>query len=75
MSGGAVMKLIQKIDMGLIIFRYRYKQHAKLYVGDDFTVLGSSNFSKTGLAIQDEANIRVGRNNEHECSQYNLLRK
>ncbi|MDO6433020.1 SNF2-related protein [Flavitalea sp. BT771] len=75
MSGGAVMKLIQKIDTGLIIFRYRDKQHAKLYVGDDFVVLGSSNFSKTGLTIQEEANIRVGRINEHEYTQYNSIKK
>jgi len=61
MSGGAVMRLIQKIEEGQIMFRYRDKLHAKLYVGDEYAVLGSSNFSKNGLTTQEEANIRVGK--------------
>jgi superfamily II DNA or RNA helicase len=73
MSGGAVMRLIQKIDTGWIDLRYRDRLHAKLYVGDEFAVLGSSNFSKSGLAIQEEANIRVARGNELEIEQYNAI--
>lgn len=70
MSGGAVMKLIQKIDEGVVEFRYRDKLHAKLYVGDEFAVLGSSNFSKNGLTTQEEANIRVERAKPDEENQY-----
>ena len=75
MSGGAVMKLIQKIDDGWITFRYRDKLHAKLYIGDDFAVLGSSNFSKTGLTIQEEANIRVSRTEANEHCQYQSIKQ
>lgn len=75
MSGGAVMKLIQKIDLGQVIFRYLDKLHAKIYVGNEYAVLGSSNFSKSGLTIQDEANIRVGNTEELEQKQYNSIKQ
>lgn len=74
MLGGAVMKLIQKIDEGKVEFKYRDKLHAKLYVGDSFALLGSSNFSKNGLTIQEEANIRVHREAENEQAQYNAIK-
>ena len=60
MLGGAVINLIEKIHAGHIEFRFKDKLHAKLYVGDDNAILGSSNFSKNGLNKQEEANIRVG---------------
>lgn len=59
MQGGAVINLIDKIERGLIEFKFRDKLHAKLYVGDEFAILGSSNFSKNGLTTQQEANIRI----------------
>lgn len=74
MLGGAVMKLIQKIDEGKVEFKYRDKLHAKLYVGDSFALLGSSNFSKNGLTTQEEANIRVHREAENEQAQYNAIK-
>src|SRR5690606_33532522 len=58
MLGGAVINLIDKIDKGIIEFKYKDKLHAKLYVGDKHAILGSSNFSKNGLNYQEEANIR-----------------
>jgi len=59
MLGGAVINLIEKINSGQIDFRFRDKLHAKLYVGNKHAILGSSNFSKNGLTVQEEANIRV----------------
>lgn len=62
MLGGAIINLIDKIDNGKIEFRYKDKLHAKIYVSNDSTVLGSSNFSKNGLNYQEEANIRINKN-------------
>jgi superfamily II DNA or RNA helicase len=69
LQGGAVIYLIEKIRSGWIQFRFRDKLHAKIYVGDRFATLGSSNFSKNGLNIQDEANIRV-ENEGSTAGQY-----
>ncbi|MFN0293121.1 phospholipase D family protein [Pedobacter helvus] len=72
MQGGAVMHLIEKINKGLIEFRFRDKLHAKIYVGDHYAILGSSNFSRNGLNTQEEANIRVKNSDENhqERNQY-----
>lgn len=70
MYGGAVMNLIEKINQKEVQFRYLDKLHAKLYIGDQYAILGSSNFSKNGLNDQDEANIRVCKNESHEQKQY-----
>lgn len=75
MSGGAVIRLIQKIDSGSIDFRFKDKLHAKIYVGDEFAILGSSNFSKNGLTTQEEANIRVSKLKELECEQFKSIEK
>jgi len=72
MLGGAVINLIDKIDKGIIEFKYKDKLHAKLYVGDKHAILGSSNFSKNGLNYQEEANIRVNEINEIE--QYKSIK-
>lgn len=75
MLGGAVINLIDKIDKGKIEFRYRDKLHAKIYVGDESAVLGSSNFSKNGLNFQEEANIRVEKENGlTEKDQYKSIK-
>ncbi|WP_347219093.1 phospholipase D-like domain-containing protein, partial [Chryseobacterium sp.] len=58
MYGGSVINLIEKINQKKVEFKYLDKLHAKLYVGDQYAILGSSNFSKNGLNDQDEANIR-----------------
>lgn len=76
MQGGAVIHLIEKIENGLIEFKFKDKLHAKIYVGDDFAILGSSNFSKNGLTKQEEANIRVSNsmNSFLEKEQYNSIK-
>ncbi|MFP9114443.1 SNF2-related protein [Flavobacterium sp. RHBU_3] len=75
MLGGAIMNLIDKIDRRKIEFRYKDKLHAKIYVGNDSAVLGSSNFSKNGLNYQEEANIRVNKDSGHtEKRQYESIR-
>jgi superfamily II DNA or RNA helicase/HKD family nuclease len=77
MQGGAVIHLIEKIKSGLIEFRFRDKLHAKIYIGDSYAVLGSSNFSYNGLNIQEEANIRVKKTNSSvkEQEQYFSIKK
>ncbi len=76
MQGGAVIHLIEKIENGLIEFKFKDKLHAKIYVGDDFAILGSSNFSKNGLTKQEEANIRVSNsvNSFLEMEQYDSIK-
>jgi len=76
MQGGAVMHFIDKINRGLIEFRFRDKLHAKLYVGDHHAILGSSNFSHNGLTSQEEANIRVNNSPKKplEQQQYNDIK-
>lgn len=70
--GSSVMNLIQKINEQQIEFRFIDRLHAKIYVGDTHAMLGSANFSKSGLEIQHEANIRVARqgNGKREMQQY-----
>ncbi|WP_284653514.1 SNF2-related protein [Flavobacterium terrisoli] len=77
MQGGAVIHLIEKIKCGKIEFRFRNKLHAKIYVGDSFAMLGSSNFSYNGLNIQEEANIRVenDKDNFYSQRQYNDIKQ
>jgi superfamily II DNA or RNA helicase len=73
LQGGAVIYLIEKIKNGWIQFRFKDKLHAKIYVGSQYATMGSSNFSKNGLNIQDEANIRVG-NDGNTVKQYQSIR-
>jgi len=75
MLGGAIINLIDKIDKGKIEFRHKDKLHAKIYVGNDSAVLGSSNFSKNGLNYQEEANIRINKNSgQTEKEQYEAIK-
>lgn len=68
---GAVINLIEKIKRGSINVRIIRHLHAKLYIGDDVAILGSSNFSKTGMdSAQREANIRLQRGLANEEAQY-----
>lgn len=64
--GGAVIRLIELIDQGFIDFRFADRLHAKIYVGSHHAILGSSNFSKSGLVTQQEANIRVAASEAQE---------
>jgi SNF2 family DNA or RNA helicase len=62
LQGGSIINLIEKIKSGEIVFKFKNKLHAKIYVSDRFATLGSSNFSNNGLKNQTEANIRISKN-------------
>lgn len=66
-----VINLIEKIKAGKIEFRLHDKLHAKIYVGDASALLGSSNFSQSGLHYQFEANIRATK--AHQLSDYESI--
>lgn len=73
---GPKINIIEKINRREIDFRSKKRLHSKLYVGDNYAMLGSSNFSKSGLAKQREANIRVGKDgNETEQAQYDSIKQ
>ncbi|GAA4334388.1 SNF2-related protein [Flaviaesturariibacter amylovorans] len=58
---GAVIETINRIRDGQILFKTKDRLHAKLYVTDTHATLGSSNFSKSGLQVQSEANVRFAK--------------
>lgn len=58
---GPILNVIEKIKKGDIHFKVIDKLHAKIYVGDNTAMLGSSNFSIAGLSKHREANIRLLR--------------
>jgi superfamily II DNA or RNA helicase len=65
-SCGQVIRLIEflKNDNPLnrrFSMRIHKNLHGKIYVSDNFAMLGSSNFSGSGLRILNEANIRIGK--------------
>lgn len=68
---GAALHLIGLIEAGVVEFRILQRLHAKIYVGDEHAILGSSNFSWSGLKFQKEGNIRVGK----EKSRYDDIRQ
>ena len=73
---GPIINIIDKIEKGEIYFKTKKRLHAKIYVGDEHAMLGSSNFSKSGLINQREANIRVGKSvDEKERTQYESLKQ
>jgi superfamily II DNA or RNA helicase len=73
---GPIINMIQLINEGSIEFRSKDKLHAKIYVGDTSAILGSSNFSKTGILTQSEANIRVLKKiNSTENQQYESIKQ
>lgn len=73
---GPILNLIEKIGEGKFIFRVKDRLHAKLYIGKNAAVLGSANFSKSGIITQIEANIRVQfSNGDTEKEQYEGIKK
>ena len=64
--GSSVLNVINKLETGQISIRYKDRAHAKIYVGDRYAILGSSNFSKSGLEQQMEANIRESKEGEYD---------
>lgn len=61
LSGSAVMSLIEAIGRRQVRVRVLDKLHAKIVFGPDQALLGSSNFSRSGLVLQREANVRFER--------------
>jgi len=57
-----VIRFIEALRAGRIVARYLDRDgrraHAKIYLGDAGAVIGSSNFSRSGLTHQHEANVR-----------------
>jgi len=71
-----ILNLIEKVKSELIAFRVTDKLHAKLYVSDKIAMLGSSNFSISGLEKLREANIRVLKNaGKIEMDQYKSIKQ
>ncbi len=58
LSGGGALRLLRAVEEGQVRFHAAGNLHAKIYVGDEAAVLGSSNFSRQGMAEQREANAR-----------------
>jgi hypothetical protein len=52
-----VIEFIRLLQSKRVVIRLLPSLHAKLYVGPTLAVLGSSNLSKSGMALQTEANI------------------
>lgn len=68
---GPILNLIEQIKNQRFDFKVKDKLHAKIYVGDEAAVLGSSNFSKSGIFLQTEANIRLeGQRADVEGEQF-----
>ena len=76
-KSGTVVRTLELIDKGTLSFKLLDRMHGKLYVGDAHAVMGSSNFSKNGLAEQIEANVRfaVGEEGSEERSRYDGVRE
>lgn len=66
---GPVLRLIDRIHQGRVRFRALDGLHAKVYVSAGHATLGSSNFSRSGLVMQREANVRFEREGP-EASRY-----
>jgi len=77
LNGGVVIKVIELIKEERVCFRLSDGLHAKIYVGDQNTILGSANFSKNGLTLQHEANIRIENNvlKPVEQEQYRAIKQ
>ncbi|WP_251922686.1 SNF2-related protein [Salinibacter ruber] len=58
LSGGGALRLLRAVEEGQVRFHAAGNLHAKIYVGDGAAVFGSSNFSRQGMAEQQEANAR-----------------
>ncbi|MEQ9375458.1 MAG: SNF2-related protein [Imperialibacter sp.] len=64
--GSSVLNVIERIERGDINIKFKKRAHAKIYVGKHHALLGSSNFSKSGLEDQIEANIRESAEGKYE---------
>ncbi|MDR8392252.1 SNF2-related protein [Aliifodinibius sp. S!AR15-10] len=58
---GPLLSLTKAIEDNEIQFRLHPTLHGKVYVGDHHLVMGSSNFSYSGMEDQAEINVRYGK--------------
>jgi len=72
---GPILNIIDKIESGFYHFKVKDRLHAKIYVGDQAAILGSSNFSKSGTIHQTEANIRVESSSAGQTNEYKDIKK
>ncbi len=61
---GAILRLIEHIEQNRLEVKIFDSLHAKMYVGAEHAILGSSNFSVSGLRLQNEANIRFEKSKD-----------
>ena len=64
---GKIVQVLQAIDTDRLAVRAvagDWTMHAKIYVGDQAATVGSSNFTRSGLARQIEANARFDADTE-----------
>ncbi len=73
LQGGMVIQTIEHIKNGKIEFRIKERLHAKLYVGDEYAILGSANFSKQGISTQKEATIRIKDDNKEQYKSFKQI--
>ena len=52
-----VLRLMHLVESGAVHFSLLHRMHAKLYVGPEEALLGSSNFSRAGTQAQLEGNL------------------
>ncbi|WP_263788831.1 SNF2-related protein [Salinibacter grassmerensis] len=71
LSGGGALRLLRAVEEGRVRFHAAGNLHAKIYVGEEASVLGSSNFSGQGMESQREANARfeAGSGRHREARQ------
>ncbi len=62
---GPLLSLITAIETGKISFKIHPELHGKVYVGDHHLIMGSSNYSHSGMKYQAEINARYEKGN-HE---------
>lgn len=55
---GPLLSLIQAIEEKKISFKIHSELHGKVYIGDQHLVVGSSNYSHSGMKYQAEVNVR-----------------
>ena len=69
LKSSRIIRVIELVKAERIKFRILNNFHAKIYLCEDHAVLGSSNFSWSGMNSQQEANIRVTSNSNSKSEQ------
>jgi superfamily II DNA/RNA helicase len=65
---GPLLSLIKGIEEGKLNFKIHPDLHGKVYVGDHHLMMGSSNYSYSGMVLQAEINVRYDRT-DHEYDE------